>query len=115
MAFLEAMAMGKCVVANDDATMNEYIKDGENGILFSCDVLKPVSEVVISRARANIVDSAPKLRAKWLRDAAAIHDLLFGQQTCDPSFVDRLKIAFSFPLFIVEGMLQIFAKGIRSF
>ena len=115
MAFLEAMAMGKCVVANDDATMNEYIKDGENGILFSCDVLKPVSEVVISRARANIVDSAPKLRAKWLRDAAAIHNFLFGQQTCDPSFADRLKIAFSFPLFIVEGMLQIFAKGIRSF
>ena len=34
MAFLEAMAMGKCVVAHNDATMNEYIKDGVNGILF---------------------------------------------------------------------------------
>ena len=33
MGFLEAMAMGKCVIVNDDATFNEYVRDGVSGIL----------------------------------------------------------------------------------
>ena len=34
MSFLEAMAMGKCVVAPDYGTMNEYIVHGVNGLLY---------------------------------------------------------------------------------
>lgn len=34
MAFLEAMAMGKCVVAPNHPTMSEYIKHGYNGLLY---------------------------------------------------------------------------------
>jgi len=34
MSFLEAMAMGRCVVAHDHATMNEYIEHGKTGFLF---------------------------------------------------------------------------------
>jgi glycosyltransferase involved in cell wall biosynthesis len=34
MSFLEAMARGNCVVAADQPTMNEYIRHGENGLLF---------------------------------------------------------------------------------
>jgi len=33
LSFLEAMAMGKCVVANKDGTMDECIEDGKNGVL----------------------------------------------------------------------------------
>lgn len=33
MGFLEAMAMGKCVIVNNDATFNEYVRDGISGIL----------------------------------------------------------------------------------
>ena len=33
MSFLEAMAMGCAVIAQDDATMNEYIVHGKTGIL----------------------------------------------------------------------------------
>ena len=33
MSFLEAMSFGKCVIAHNDATMNEYIKDGVTGFL----------------------------------------------------------------------------------
>ncbi len=35
MSFLEAMAMGRCVIAPDRPTMNEYIKDGVNGVLYN--------------------------------------------------------------------------------
>lgn len=33
MGFLEALASGKCIIGNDDATMNEYISDNKNGYL----------------------------------------------------------------------------------
>lgn len=42
MAFIEAMAMGKCVVAPNNPTMNEYIIDGYNGLLFSPEDLRPL-------------------------------------------------------------------------
>ncbi len=37
MSFLEAMGMGKCVVALNRPTMNEYIKSGQNGMLYDRD------------------------------------------------------------------------------
>jgi len=39
MSFLEAMAMGKAVIACDNPTMNEYIEHGKTGYLF--DLAKP--------------------------------------------------------------------------
>jgi hypothetical protein len=35
MAFLEAMAMGMCVVAENQPTANEYVLSGKNGILYA--------------------------------------------------------------------------------
>ena len=110
MVFLEAMAMGKCVVANNDATMNEYIKDGENGILFSIDRLAPISRDKIARVRVNVADSAAMLRARWIRDAARINDFLFKQQPCVPSFANRMKLTLSYPLFLAEGVLHVLAE-----
>jgi glycosyltransferase involved in cell wall biosynthesis len=42
MSFLEAMAMGKIVIANNNATMNEYIQHGVNGYLFDYKNPKPL-------------------------------------------------------------------------
>lgn len=42
MSFLEAMAMGRCVIAPNNPTMNEYITDGENGILYDLNNPMPV-------------------------------------------------------------------------
>ena len=36
-SFIEAMALGHCVVAADRPTMNEYIRDGVNGLLYDPD------------------------------------------------------------------------------
>ena len=44
MSFLEAMAMGKCVVAPNLPTMNEYIKHNETGILYDLKNPKPLNE-----------------------------------------------------------------------
>jgi glycosyltransferase involved in cell wall biosynthesis len=48
LSFLEAMAMGLCVVAPDRPTMNEYIENGKNGLLY--DPQKPEA-LDFSRAR----------------------------------------------------------------
>lgn len=37
LSFLDAMSMGRCVIAPNTPTMNEYIADGVNGILYSCE------------------------------------------------------------------------------
>jgi len=45
MSFLEAMAMGRCVVAVDQPTMNEYIHHRKNGLLFRKGRVAPLSKV----------------------------------------------------------------------
>lgn len=42
MSFLEAMALGKCVVAPNRATMNEYIAHGRTGLLYDIDAPEPL-------------------------------------------------------------------------
>lgn len=44
MSFLDAMAMGRCVIAHDAPTMNEYIKHKENGLLYSWNDLADIDE-----------------------------------------------------------------------
>ena len=42
MGFLKAMAMGRCVIAPNTPTMNEYIEDGINGFLYDLRNLSPL-------------------------------------------------------------------------
>lgn len=55
MSFLEAMAMGRCVIAPDNPTMNEYIKDGENGFLYDLNNPKPVDLSKIREIQKNTI------------------------------------------------------------
>jgi len=108
MVFLEAMAMGKCVAAHDDATMNEYIKDGETGILFCAEHPKPVSYAAVSSVQGNICKCASGLWASWQGDIPRIVAFVSGQQPCHPTIWGRLRMLLAFPLFVVEGFCQRF-------
>ncbi|MGA2477762.1 MAG: glycosyltransferase, partial [Spirochaetia bacterium] len=44
MTFLEAMSKGICVIAANRPTMNEYIRTGQNGILFDPTVVMPLEK-----------------------------------------------------------------------
>ena len=107
MAFLEAMALGRCVVAHDDATMNEYIMHGENGILFHRAAPKPVDEAMVRHVLENVGRSAAEFRDRWLADKAKINTFIAGQRPCNPSFVCRFKMALSYPLFLMEGVMHV--------
>ena len=114
MAFLEAMAMGKCVAANDDATMNEYIKDGENGFLFSRNKIKPIAADAVAKVRENIASSASDLYERWLIDKEKINGFLREQQPCRPSLLSMLKIALAYPLYLLEGAAHFAVQRARK-
>ena len=86
MAFLEQMAMGKCVIAHRDATMDEYIEDGETGILVDMRAPRRVSADEIAHVRANMAEKAKSLYARWLEDEDKILDSF---QNLDASTVLR--------------------------
>lgn len=114
MVFLEAMAMGKCVVAYDDATMNEYIHNGEDGILFSGREVGPITEGLISYVRNNVRQSTGGMRLRWLVDAEKINSFIEAQLPQTPSFIRRFKIAVAYPLFLMEGTLYVMKNYLRS-
>ena len=105
MAFLEAMAMGKCVVAHNDATMNEYIKDGENGILFDANNPVRISESLIGKVLDNATQSAFQWYSKWMNDSEKVVAFMGHQKSINPSVCNTLRLVLSFPIFISEGII----------
>lgn len=65
MGFLEAMAMGRCVIAPDTPTMNEYIKDGINGILYNPNQINPIKIDNIRQIQKNAKEYIEKGYNNW--------------------------------------------------
>lgn len=65
MSFIEAMAMGKCVVAPDLPTMNEYIIHEENGLLYDLQKLKPLSFENINEISRNAFVTVKSGYEQW--------------------------------------------------
>ena len=81
LGFLEAMAIGKCVIANDAPTMNEYITNGKNGMLFKFEDVKSGEPRLSPKDLASIQDAAynscVKGRRRWeLIDEPMILDFI---------------------------------------
>ncbi len=66
MSFLEAMALGRCVIAPDSTTMNEYINHGVNGILYDPSKSAPISGHDIRKLQENAFESVLTGRKRWL-------------------------------------------------
>ena len=114
MAFIEAMAMGKCVVAHNDATMNEYIKDGVNGILFDADRPIAIAESQILSVHSNIHAIKEQWYGVWLEDMKKISNFIFTQKPCAPSFLNRVKISLSYPMYLIEGVWSILKNKFKK-
>jgi len=115
MSFLEAMAHGRCVVAPDTATMNEYITNGENGLLYSLNIsdfsvncLPPVEDVaaIQKRAYAYIENGYKKWQTekydilKWVQGKPVRNEMLlsktFRQYYGDDSCIFQFDSGHSF-------------------
>ena len=67
MSFLEALSMGKYIVANNDSTMNEYIKNRKIGFLIDKNTKTKINISNIINAKA-YREINSKIVSKWNRD-----------------------------------------------
>lgn len=72
MSFLEAMAMGRCVIAPNHPTMNEYIKNGETGYLYDYNNPKPINLNDIQKIQQNTVKFIEEGYARWEKEKGKI-------------------------------------------
>lgn len=66
MGFLEALAQGKLIIANDKPTMNEYIKHGKTGYLCNFRFPRPAKFSNIREIQKNAYNYAKDGYKKWL-------------------------------------------------
>lgn len=76
MSFLEAMAMGKFVIAPDHPTMNEYIRHGVTGYLYDLNDVKPVGNIDIRQIQYNTYAYMKEGCRKWEKRKYCILDWL---------------------------------------
>jgi len=79
MSFLEAIAMGKAVIAHDASTMNEYIENGINGYLVDFDKPEPVDLSDIEWVQKNAYEGARLGYARWQNDKNKIIKFVKGE------------------------------------
>jgi glycosyltransferase involved in cell wall biosynthesis len=72
MSFLEAMAMGKAVIAVDNPTMNEYIVDGQTGYLFKLDDINRIDLSAIHKVQENAYSFIYEGYEKWKKNKSMI-------------------------------------------
>lgn len=75
-SFLEAMAMGKAVVAVNNPTMNEYIEHGKNGYLFDLNNPKEIDFSDIEQVQKNTYEFMKKGLEKWENSKRGIIDFI---------------------------------------
>ena len=68
MGFLDAMAMGRCVIAPNQPTMNEYIDDGVNGILYDYENPRNIIVRDVRKLQENAHRSIERGYKKWMTD-----------------------------------------------
>ena len=76
LSFLEAMAMGKAVVAVNNPTMNEYIVDGKTGYLFDLSQPQKIDLSNIGQVQRNTHEFMMAGRKKWEESKHKIIDFI---------------------------------------
>ena len=106
MSFIEQMSMGKCVIAHNDSTMDEYIADGVNGLLVDMSNPRPVEMEEIEKARLNARKSIIAFNGRWEKDK---EDILRFFSRLDGSKALRspwsVKSVFWYIWYFAEGAL----------
>jgi glycosyltransferase involved in cell wall biosynthesis len=76
-SFLEAMSMGQCVIAPNCGTMNEYIIDGFNGLLYDPEFPNKVDLTKVNGIRKNIRKYCVDGYYKWMIEKEKINQIIF--------------------------------------
>lgn len=109
MSFLEAMAMGMCVIANNERTMNEYIKDGYNGYLFNLKNLKKINLKSFEEVRENSKKLAADGYAKWEEERKKINDFILSEWPEKKINIFLFSLS-CLPLYIINRIYKMLKK-----
>lgn len=112
-SFLEAMAMGKAVVAADNPTMNEYIIHGVNGYLFSPDNPHPIDFSNLDQVRANAYKTIVEGRKRWEEEK---HEMLkFIEAQLSHSVGLEVKYQWNIMVFLIKKKIKNIVKNILPY
>jgi len=76
-SFLEAMAMGQCVLASNTSTMNDYIKDGYNGYLYDVHSPRKIAIDQIKEIQKNARATIEEGYLNWLTSVPSLIRFIF--------------------------------------
>ena len=100
LAYLEALASGHCVIANNDATMNEYITSGTNGIIVDFDKPQKISLKNWKALATNARESFVKGRKEWLASEEKLVE--FAKQEASSRITSSLSVAVWRTLYAIK-------------
>jgi hypothetical protein len=89
MSFLEALAMGQCVIAHKDGTMDEYIDDGVDGYLFSQEYLRKIDLSQANKIGTRAKEKARRGYIEWRENIP--HIAAFIQNNYQAALQNRMK------------------------
>lgn len=89
MSFLDAMAMGRCVIASNATTMNEYIQHGVNGLLYDVNDPPSIGTVDVREMQQNALATIQLGHEQWNLSIPELMNLLE-----EPPKAQLIKLAF---------------------
>ena len=104
MSFLEAMALGRCVIAPDNPTMNEYIKNGKTGILYDPNNLKKLNFPNIRKIQQTTLEYMSEGFKQWNKNKYKLIDWIEEAPHTNKAF-KKVKTYYLFgflPMFSIE-------------
>lgn len=89
MSFLEAMASGRCVIAPDYPTMNEYIKNGETGFLYNYKKPELLTILNVREIQKNTAEYIKQGYEKWEKEKYKIFDYIEAEPVTDTELLNK--------------------------
>jgi hypothetical protein len=111
---LEALTMGKCVIAHNDSTMNEYIIDGHNGILIDATNPKPIDLSKFESIARHAYENCISGWKNWQNDIHRLQEFVYNPCIPNNSYSTYFRIRIIW-VTIIDICRKHFAKIRRIF
>lgn len=101
LSFLEAMAMGKIVIANNAPTMNEYIQHNKNGFLFDIRKTQTIQPKNIKKMQERIYRYVQTGHLQWMENRKDIIDIITNKKQLENSW---LRLILNQPITVIKNI-----------
>ena len=111
MSFLEAMSLGKCIIAADFPTMNEYIIDKKDGYLFNYFAPELIDLTNWKTISKNVLKKSNLLRKKWEENKHKILEIIKAPidiQNNYNKYINTLSSVDNIEKFIFEDIKTVY-------